>query len=94
MWFGTGYGSTPRDGTVDGSYWIEFDLGQVYSLSEMQIWNYNVLGLANRGVKGITVECSTVGGTNSASYSAPKSCLLMSCFVSIIRVNTSLQNTE
>ena len=68
MWFGTNYGANPHGGTVAGSYWIELDLGQVYYVSDMRIWNYNVAGLVNRGAKGITVEYSMVGGTSSANW--------------------------
>ena len=68
MWQSAGYGSNPHGGTVAGSYWVEFDLGRVYLVSDMRIWNYNVSGLVNRGVKVITVQYSTVGGTGSADW--------------------------
>ncbi len=48
---------------VDEPLWIQYDLGKVYRLHEMLVWNYNVqfelmLGF---GLKGVTVEYSENG---------------------------------
>ncbi len=43
--------------------WIEFDLGKVYKLSEMVVWNYNVMFelILGFGLKDVTVEHSQDG---------------------------------
>ena len=47
----------------DEALWIEYELGRVYKLHEMRVWNYNVqfelvLGF---GLKDVTIEYSTDG---------------------------------
>ncbi len=77
MWLGT----APAGEAI----WIEYELGRVYKLHEMRIWNYNVqfelvLGF---GLKDVTIEYSTDGadwavlgdvelaqGTATADYTA------------------------
>ncbi|MHC4253516.1 MAG: DUF4838 domain-containing protein, partial [Planctomycetota bacterium] len=47
---------------ADGSVWIEFDLGGVYSLDEIRIWNYSQnrgYGLVRRGMRQVKITCST-----------------------------------
>ncbi|MHC5056730.1 MAG: DUF4838 domain-containing protein [Planctomycetota bacterium] len=51
-------GSTGADGRV----WVEFDLGGVYSLDEIRIWNYSQnrgYGLVRRGMRQVKITCST-----------------------------------
>ena len=45
--------------------WLEFDLGEVTTLSEIHLWNYNQndSGKTDRGVKTFNVWVSTDGGT-------------------------------
>jgi hypothetical protein len=45
-----------------GTVWIQFDFDKVYTVHEMQIWNYNgPLFLPGYGLKDVTVEYSTDG---------------------------------
>jgi len=71
MWLTTGSGF---DG-IDPDPWVQFDLGDVYTITSFQVWNYNELAgsvdLTTRGVKGVSVEYglneslgSTVPGIN------------------------------
>ena len=52
--------ANPADGEPT---WIQYDLGQVYKLYQMLVWNYNVEFelLLGFGLKGVTVEYSTDG---------------------------------
>ncbi|UCD49817.1 MAG: discoidin domain-containing protein [Phycisphaerales bacterium] len=55
MWLGVPAGADP--------IWIQYDLGQVYKLHEMIVWNYNVEFelLLGFGLKDVTVEYSADG---------------------------------
>ena len=61
-------GDNPRGGTVPGSYWVQFDLGRVVTLSTMGIWNYNEAVWYNMGLKGIVVQYSTTGSTDPTDW--------------------------
>ena len=41
--------------------WIEFDLGKVYALDEMYVWNMNQQGNIDRGLKNVKIEYSEDG---------------------------------
>jgi hypothetical protein len=43
--------------------WIQVDLGAVYPLGKMQVWNYNQPGATNRGIKNAQVLYSADGKT-------------------------------
>lgn len=43
------------------SHWILLDLGHVYQLGASHIWNYNVQGATNKGMKNIIIDYSTDG---------------------------------
>ncbi|MEO1257526.1 MAG: T9SS type A sorting domain-containing protein [Bacteroidota bacterium] len=45
------------------SHWVLYDLGYVYSIGATKIWNYNVLGETDRGMKNIFIDYS-VNGTS------------------------------
>lgn len=60
--------SNPRGGTVTGSHWIEFDFGDVKSVDEMWIWNYNEPPWRIQGMKDITIQYSTTGSGNPADW--------------------------
>jgi hypothetical protein len=47
-----------------GTAWIQFDFDKIYTVHEMNVWNYNgPLFLPNYGLKDVTVEYSTDGNT-------------------------------
>ena len=45
--------------------WIQFDFDGVYKLTEMRVWNYNVIfeSVLGFGFKDVTIEYSTDGTT-------------------------------
>lgn len=43
------------------SHWIEYDLGQLYVLDEVRVWNYNVPGATDRGFRRVAVDYSADG---------------------------------
>ena len=62
------YPNTVRGGTVAGYVWVEYDLGSVYNLGALSIWNYNELNYPWFGFKEVTIEYSTTGSTNPADW--------------------------
>ena len=57
-----------RGGTVAGDTWVEFDLGDRKTLTEMWIWNYNEGAWTRMGMKEVTIEVSDTGGTNPSEW--------------------------
>ncbi len=45
----------------DASHWIQYDLGEIYTLSKTHIWNTNASGQSNNGFRNVTVDYSTDG---------------------------------
>lgn len=43
------------------SHWIRYDFGAMYTLSSTHIWNYNVSGQTDKGIKDVIIEYSTDG---------------------------------
>lgn len=62
------YPNTVRGGTVDGYVWVEYDLGDVYELGQMWVWNYNELNWPHLGMNEVTVEYSTTGSTDPGDW--------------------------
>ncbi len=52
----TSIGPIPERGDV---HWIQYDLGEVYVLDSLYIWNHNVWGETEMGVKTIMIDYST-----------------------------------
>ncbi|NNE55656.1 MAG: T9SS type A sorting domain-containing protein, partial [Flavobacteriales bacterium] len=44
-------------------HWIMYNLGAIYTLEDSHIWNYNVAGSTDNGVKDIVIDVSTDGNT-------------------------------
>lgn len=47
--------------TFSGNTWIAFDLGDIYTVSSMHVWNYNNSGAPisyQRGIKNVTIQYS------------------------------------
>lgn len=45
------------------SHWIMYDLGYVYHLSKTHLWNYNVTGETDKGMKTVSIDYSLDGIT-------------------------------
>ena len=45
------------------SHWIMYDLGWEYVLDEMHVWNYNVWGITDQGMRQVAIDYS-IDGTN------------------------------
>ncbi len=45
------------------SHWIRYDLGAVYKLGKMQVWNVNKTGESNKGLKEVVIDYSLNGTT-------------------------------
>ena len=56
------------------SHWIMYNLGQVYSLTNVRLWNFNQPDSLNSGVQGLQLDISTDGTTwnNIGAYTLPK----------------------
>lgn len=71
MWLsaekGKGF-ANPNPGTVVGPAWVRFEFDNLYKLDRMWVWNYNQIGNKKRGLKNVTIEYSTTGGTNSSDW--------------------------
>ncbi|MEX2213283.1 MAG: discoidin domain-containing protein [Phycisphaeraceae bacterium] len=48
---------------IDASPEITFDLGALYNISSMKVWNYNEVNITNRGVQNATLLVSNDGIT-------------------------------
>ena len=68
MGLGSGGVTGNRGGTVAGSYWVEYDLGQAQNLEEMWIWNYNEASYPVMGMKEVTIQYSLTGGYDSGEW--------------------------
>ena len=68
MGLGSGGLTGSRGGTVAGSYWVEYDLGQSRDLQEMRIWNYNEGSWTVMGMKEVTIQYSLTGGTDPGEW--------------------------
>jgi hypothetical protein len=76
MWLSSSLASSaanPNPGTVAGAHWIKYSFNQAYSLGQMWIWNYNEISSSadyrSMGMKQVTIQYSTTGGSNSAEWS-------------------------
>ena len=58
----------PRGGTVEGSFWLQYDLGAIHQLGEMWIWNDNQADWQSSGIKDVTIEYSTTGSTDPTDW--------------------------
>ena len=43
------------------SHWIQYDFGDIYSLDQAQIWNYNALGASGDGFQTVIIDYSLDG---------------------------------
>jgi hypothetical protein len=69
MWLSTANGVNPNPGTVPGWTWIKVDFGRAYRLGAAWAWNYNQPPSSHaRGLRNVTVEYSTTGGTNASDW--------------------------
>ena len=48
-------------GNPGANAWIQVDLGKVYALDQMWVWNMNMPALLNRGLKNVKIEYSADG---------------------------------
>ena len=69
MWLSTANGTNPHPGTEPGWTWIKYDFGRAYRLGPAWVWNYNQPPSSHyRGLRNVTVEYSTTGGTNASEW--------------------------
>jgi hypothetical protein len=75
MWRSTGNAQPPvsqfNAGTVVGGHYAAVEFNQIETLKTLQIWNYNEGGgaaWAAQGMKEVTIEYSTTGGTTSNEW--------------------------
>ena len=71
-------GGKVNPGTTPGPAWLRFNLGAVYEIDRMVVWNMNEKGGAakngksfrwtDRGLKNVTVEYSITGGPNESDW--------------------------
>jgi len=52
---------THHEGGVAGSTWFHVDLGAVYDLAEMWVWNLGLTGYSGIGLRNVTIEYSVDG---------------------------------
>ncbi|MHC4799624.1 MAG: CotH kinase family protein, partial [Planctomycetota bacterium] len=59
-----GYHPAPSPNPARGnSVWIYYDLGHVYQLAVMHVWNYNEDGYTARGCRNVTIDYSVDGSS-------------------------------
>ena len=78
MWLTAGVGY-PGFGQRDSRPFVVFDLGGVYDVGQIRIWNYNEVGHTAFGVKDLEVHVSTDGKIwhSGGVFSLPRECLQM-----------------
>lgn len=56
------------------THWIKYDFGAAYTLTTSKIWNYNVVGQTNRGMKDIVIDYSLdgVNWTQANTFQIPQ----------------------
>ncbi len=56
------------------SHWVQYDLGYVYSLGPTYLWNFNVMGQTDRGMKNIIIDYSLdgVNWTLASTFQLPQ----------------------
>ncbi|MHC4498491.1 MAG: CotH kinase family protein, partial [Planctomycetota bacterium] len=62
-WLAYAGATNPNSARSSYTYWIHYDLGQVYALADMWVWNSNEDGYTNRGLKNVYIDYSTNGST-------------------------------
>ena len=69
MWIGTANtAGMAYPGCVTGENWIAYEMEGTYTLTRMQVWNYNEGGMSSAGVKNVTIEYSMIGGSDSSEW--------------------------
>jgi hypothetical protein len=58
----------PNPGTVPGATWVKIDLGFVYEIDSLWIWNIAHDGYTNRGLRNVTIQYSENGGTSTSDW--------------------------
>jgi len=58
-----GTAANPNPARSTYGYWIKYDFGEVYNLSNMWVWNYNEQGVTSRGPKNVIIDYSTDGSS-------------------------------
>ncbi|MEM9887651.1 MAG: T9SS type A sorting domain-containing protein [Bacteroidota bacterium] len=48
-------------GNYGDVHWLQYDLGQIYALNQIHLWNHNVWGEIGKGVKEIYIDYSANG---------------------------------
>lgn len=71
MWLTDVLMDNPNHGTVSGPVWIRFEFDQLYKLESLWVWNYNQYQDAaiDRGLRNVTIEYSSTGGSDSSQWS-------------------------
>ncbi len=65
MWLSCSGQANPNPARAQ-EHWILYDLANLYAINESVIWNYNVPGETDRGIKSIVIDTSTNGSTWNA----------------------------
>ena len=63
MWLTSG--GTQAYGPKDADPWIEFDLGAVYTIDSIRVWNMNHSANTDRGVKDLAIEYGNTAALGS-----------------------------
>lgn len=59
----TSLAANPNPARSSQGHWIKYDLGDIYRLQGTRVWNYNVEGQTDRGIRNLTVDYSLDGNT-------------------------------
>ncbi len=55
-------------GTETGGAWIRYEFDSIYEVGELWVWNSNQATADNRGLKDVSIEYSTTGGSDSSEW--------------------------
>jgi len=61
MWLSCSPSNNSPNPNRNGRHWIHYDLGDLYTIESMHVWNYNVPGQLSNGFNYVTVDYSEDG---------------------------------
>ena len=62
VWLANSGSGSAHPGTVAGATWIAIDLGYVYKLDSLWVWNIGNTGNTGQGLRNVTIQYSKDGG--------------------------------
>jgi len=67
-WLANSGSGSAHPGTVAGATWIAIDLGYVYKLDSLWVWNIGNTGNTGQGIRNVTIQYSKNGGVTPSDW--------------------------